>query len=105
MKAMGHCAHGKNSFLLRDRENMEFRIMCSDGCRAILLNSKPVFTADIIQSIKKSEINAVRLNFTVENSEQCGKIVSVYRDAIENGTAEGMKENTFTRAHFRRGVL
>lgn len=105
VKAMGHCAHGKNSFLLRDRENMEFRIMCSDGCRAILLNSKPVFTADIIQSIKKSEINAVRLNFTVENSEQCGKIVSVYRDAVKNGTAEGMKENTFTRAHFRRGVL
>lgn len=105
VKAMGECAHGKNSYLLRDKKGMEFRVMCGKGCRAILLNSKPVFVADIIESVKKCGADSIRLNFTVEKSQQCGKIVSVYRKALEGKEAEPMAENTFTRGHLKRGVI
>lgn len=105
VKAMGYCGHGKQIFSLRDRKNMEFKLMCGDGCRAILLNSKPIFTADIIESIEKSKINCIRLNFTVEKSEQCGKIVDVYRRAINGEKIEPMEGNTFTRGHLKRGVM
>ncbi len=105
VKAMGHCAKRGGSFSLRDREGLEFKALCGDGCRAVLLNSKPVYTADIIEKIVNSKINCVRLNFTVENSDNCGKIVSAYRDALDGKKAGPMRENTFTRGHFRRGVL
>lgn len=105
VKAMGRCARHGGAFSLRDRENLEFRLLCGDGCRSILLNSKPIYTADIIESIVNSEINSIRLNFTVENYGECGKIVSAYRAALDGKQAEPMKENTFTRGHLRRGVL
>ncbi len=105
VKAMDHCQHGKQIYSIRDRKNMEFRVMCGDGCRAILLNSKPVFTADIIDNIKKSKINCIRLNFTVEKSEQCDKIVCVYRNALNGAETEPMESNTFTRGHLKRGVM
>ncbi|MGN0162908.1 MAG: DUF3656 domain-containing protein [Candidatus Ornithomonoglobus sp.] len=105
IKAMGHCQRGKQVYSIRDRKNMEFNVMCGDGCRAILLNSKPVFTADIIESIEKSKISCIRLNFTVEKSEQCGKIIDVYRKALNGERTEPMESNTFTRGHLKRGVM
>lgn len=105
VKAMGECAHGKNSYILRDKKGMEFRVMCANDCRAILLNSKPIFIADIIESVKKCGVDSIRLNFTVEKSGQCGKIVSVYRAALEGERIEPMAENTFTRGHLKRGVM
>lgn len=104
VKAMGKCARGGISSL-RDKKGMEFRILCGKDCRAILLNSKPIFTADIIESVKKCGVDSIRLNFTVENSEQCGKIVNVYRRALNGEAVQGMEENTFTRGHLKRGVL
>ena len=87
------------------KRQLEFRLLCGDGCRAVLLNSKPIYTADIMESIVDSKINSVRLNFTVENSGECGKIVSAYRAALDGRQTEPMKENTFTRGHLKRGVL
>jgi putative protease len=105
VKAMGRCGKKKAIYSLKDRKNMEFPLMCSDGCRMILLNSKPIYTADMIEDIKKLKINYIRLHFTVEKSEQCGKIVDVYRKALRGEKAEAMADNTFTRGHLRRGVM
>lgn len=112
--AMGNCGHGRQIYSLRDRKNMEFPIVCTDresigcrngSCKAVLLNSKPIFTADIMENIKKLKINCIRLNFTVEKSEQCVKIVSVYKNALEGKKTDALEENSFTRGHLRRGVL
>lgn len=105
VKAMGRCQKGKQIYSLKDRKNIEFPIVCGDGCRAILLNSKPVFTADIMESIENSRVNCIRLNFTVEKSEQCGKIIDVYRRALSGEKTESPESNTFTRGHLKRGVL
>lgn len=105
VKAMGRCAKNGGEFSLRDREGLSFRLVCGDGCRSVLLNSKPIYTADIIGELINSKINCIRLSFTVENSDECGKIVSAYRAALKGEGAPAMKENTFTRGHFRRGVL
>ena len=109
VRAMGKCQKGRQIYSLRDRKNILFPIMCSDcgngDCKAVLLNSKPVFTADIADSLKKLKINCLRLNFTVENSVQCGKIVSVYKDALNGKKIETPAENLFTRGHLKRGVI
>lgn len=104
VKAMGHCQKNKDIYSLRDRKNTEFKFVCGDGCRAILLNSKPIFTADIMDEIKRTKINCIRLDFTVENPEQCGKIIDVYRSAMRGEKVEPMEVNTFTRGHLHRGV-
>lgn len=106
LKAAGKCQNQKNIYKLRDRKNEEFPVMCSSGCIAKLLNSKPVFMADRMDDIKSLGINTVRLIFTVENSTQCGKIIDVYREALESGVSDNiLAENTYTRGHFYRGVL
>lgn len=105
IKAMGKCQNGKNTYSLRDRKNIEFPIVCEKGCRAVLLNSKPIYTADMIGEIKRTGINCIRLNFTVENSRQCGKIIKEYNAALMGGKVDTPNENSFTRGHLRRGVL
>lgn len=105
IKAMGKCQKNKDTYSLRDRKNMEFPIICQKGCRAILLNSKPVFTADIIEEIINTNVNAIRLDFTVESPQKCKDIVKKYTRALAGDVITPMEENTFTRGHLRRGVM
>ncbi len=104
IKAMGRCQNGKNIYTLKDRKGMEFPIMCTHNCNAVLLNSKPVYTADIINEIEKSGINCLRLNFTLETPTECGKITEIYKNALSGEIPPELPENTFTRGHLRRGV-
>lgn len=105
VKAMNKCQNGKRIYTLRDRKNEEFPIICGKDCRAVLLNSKPVFTADKTDGLTNLKINSLRLIFTVEKFSQCGKIIDVYRRALSGEKVQAMPENTFTRGHLYRGVL
>ena len=106
VKAMGKCQKGKMVYSLRDRKKEVFPVVCEDNCRAKLLNSKPIFMADKIDDLKKLKINSIRLIFTVEKFSQCGKIIDVYKRAL-NGEAikSPVDGNSYTRGHFYRGVL
>lgn len=104
IKAMGKCQNGKKIYSLKDRKNITFPIMCLSGCKAQLLNSKPVFTADIIDKIIRSGVNCLRLNFTIENAQQCKEIVNIYKSALSGKKVNPPEENTFTRGHLNRGV-
>lgn len=104
IKAMGKCQHGKNIYTLRDRKNIEFPIVCQKDCRAVLLNSKPIYTADILDEVISTGINAVRLCFTLETPEECQKITDIYKRALNGEKIPPMAENTFTRGHLKRGV-
>ena len=105
VKAMGKCQKGKRIYSLRDRKNEVFPIVCAGGCRAKILNSKPIYMADKIDDLKKLKINGLRLIFTVENFSQCDKIIDVYRRALDGETVGGMAAGAYTRGHFYRGVL
>lgn len=105
VKVSGKCQHGKMKYSLKDRMNEKFPIMCSHDCAAKILNSKPIFMADKIKDLKKLKINSLRLIFTVENSMECDKIISMYENVLSGDASEcKMQENTFTRGHFYRGV-
>lgn len=106
IKAMGKCQNHKQIYTLRDRKHEEFPVMCGENCIAKLLNSKPIFTADKIGDLKKLKINSVRLIFTVENFSQCGKIIDVYKKALQGEKIDiHLAENSYTRGHFYRGVM
>ena len=108
VNAQGKCQSGKQIYSLRDRKKRVMPIIC-DGekgrCRAVLLNSVPVYMADKAEDIKRLKINCVRLLFTVENFSQCVKIIDEYKRAFADGEKlDAPPENTFTRGHFYRGV-
>ncbi len=105
LNAAGKCQNGKMKYRLKDRMKEEFPVVCGAGCRAVLLNSKPIFMADKLGEIKNLKINRIRMIFTVENFSQCGKIIDVYKRALAGETVPAPKDgNSFTRGHFFRGV-
>ncbi len=108
VNAQGKCQGGKQVYSLRDRKKRVMPLIC-DGekgrCRAVLLNSVPIYMADKAEDIKRLKINCVRLLFTVENFSQCVKIIYEYKRAFADGErVDAPAENTFTRGHFYRGV-
>ena len=105
LKAAGKCQGKKQRYMLKDRKNEEFPVLCQKDCRAVLLNSKPVFMADKIKDLTKTGINAIRLVFTIEKFNICDKIIKEYKTALSGGEADTPAENTFTRGHYYRGVL
>lgn len=105
VKVAGKCKKGKAEFMLKDRKNEKFPIVCGYDCAAKILNSKPIFMADKTDDIKKLKINSIRLIFTVENSSECDKIINMYKCAL-NGEKVNVRleDNTYTRGHYYRGV-
>lgn len=105
VKAAGFCAGGKSNYVLHDRKNEDFPIICTKDCRAVLLNSKPIYTADKLDDLIKTGINSLRLAFTVEKGKLCAEIINEYKAAIAGKSVKKPLENQFTRGHFYRGVL
>ena len=105
LKAAGHCAAGKSGYVLHDRKNEEFPVMCTKDCRAVLLNSKPVYTADKADDLLRTGINSIRLVFTTESAKQCAEIIREYKSALDGQAVKKPADNQFTRGHFYRGVL
>ncbi len=105
LKAAGYCASGKSGYVLHDRKNEEFPVMCTKDCRAVLLNSKPVYTADKADDLLRTGINSIRLVFTTESAKQCAEIISEYKSALDGQAVKKPADNQFTRGHFYRGVL
>ncbi len=87
---------------LVDRKNESFPLICGVGCFCELLNSKPIFMADKISDLLDMDISSLRLDFTVEDEEECKKIIDAYQMALDGKEVKPLKENTFTRGHFYR---
>ncbi|MBE7015459.1 MAG: U32 family peptidase [Ruminococcaceae bacterium] len=104
LKALGKCQNHECKHYLKDRMDEEFPVKCNEGCVAEILNSKPIYMADKPEIVNKLKINALRLIFTVENTEKCGTIITEYKKMLENLPGKVGTENTFTRGHFYRGV-
>jgi len=104
LRALGMCQKHKNDKVIEDRMHERFPLKCNEGCVLEVLNSKPIYLADKPEFVNNLKIRAIRLVFTVENFEECGKIIEEYKLAFSGKPANKPKENTFTRGHYFRGV-
>lgn len=104
LRALGKCQKNKNNELLEDRRHEKFPLKCNEGCVLEVMNSKPIYLADKPEFVNNLKIHAIRLIFTVENFEECGKIIEEYKSAFNGDIVNSPKENTFTRGHYFRGV-
>lgn len=104
VKAMGMCDGKKKMHTLTDRKNEEFTLLCGDGCISELINSKPVFVADKLSEIPKTDF--ITLMFTIESYDECKNMINLYQQALMGKKITNpFGENGFTRGHFFRGVL
>lgn len=104
LKALNKCQKCRNNQFLEDRKKEKFPLKCNEGCVLEIMNSKPIFLADKLEFVNNLKIRAIRLIFTVENFEECGKIIDEYKMALLGKKSKTPKENTFTRGHYFRGV-
>jgi len=104
LRALGKCQKNKNNEFLEDRLKEKFPLKCNEGCVLEIMNSKPIYMADKPEFVNNLKIHAIRLIFTVENFEECGKIIGEYKQALNGNIGTQQKENTFTRGHYFRGV-
>jgi len=101
IKAYSKC---KSKVCLKDRYKEQFPLVCAPGCFCELLNSKPLFMADKVEDLKKLPVSIYKFNFTVESAKECDEILSIYMQAFEEEKKTSLKENSFTRGHYYRGV-
>ena len=102
VKAHSRCDGQRAYNELVDRKNERFPLMCGVGCFCELLNSKPIFMADKLSDLSDIGIGVFRLDFTVEDEEECKKIIEAYKMALDGKEVKPLRENTFTRGHFYR---
>lgn len=92
----GKCGENAECSLI-DRKNENFK-MYSDcrECVTYIYNSKPVYMADKLQSIKN--VGAFDIMFTDETPDMCRKVIELFE-------SEEPCPFDFTRGHFTRGVM
>ena len=95
VKNVVSCAECNSGSRLVDRMNVEFPVVCKNGC-SFILNSRPLWLADKTAQIRN--VDYTLLYFTDESADECKKVI----EAFENG---GNCETEFTRGLYFKGVL
>lgn len=99
LKNGGGCPCGGMG-IITDRMGMEFPVIRDgDSCRSVILNSKKTFMADNIEDFRHAGVDFIRLYFTDEGAEECGRICGAY---LHNSK---YCPKDFTRAHYYNKVL
>lgn len=99
---MKNCRVRNSSMSLKDRTGRSFRIVPdhTDACRVQILNSMPLWSSDILDSVS---CDVIRLEFTTESRERCAAICKEYRAAMLGEEAQ-RPDYPHTRGHLRRGL-
>lgn len=114
----GNCSRCRNNqFGLKDRLGKIFPIMTDESCRTHLLNSQKLCLLGHIPELYKAGIRKIRLDFTIEDSEEVKETIEAYRETLDylrkgNETLgsrgavflEKMQQQGLTKGHFYRGV-
>ena len=92
------CLHCKTPPVLTDRKGVKFPIRCYGACSEIL-NSVPLYTADIIKEIRHQDFGTVR--FTTESKAETENILNEYFSALDGKNVENPGTG-FTRGLYHR---
>lgn len=119
-KSLRKCNHNKEHFILKDRYQKEFPVVCNcDFCYNTIYNAVPLSLLSDRERVKAMGAECYRLSFTLENGKDTKKIADAFirvfcgvnpqGQAVENGNGgnpvrkSGADMET-TKGHFHRGV-
>lgn len=90
---------------LRDRKKKNFTVRnCCRYCFNVIYNSEPLFLLDCDKEWKPLGLQALRLQFTIENEREMRQILDGCLDDLTAGRQVENPLKNYTRGHFRRGV-
>lgn len=79
-----HCGSCKNNnYALLDRMNYKFYITTDDDCNLTIYNSKALHLISYINEIYEMGINAIRLDFSIENPQEVYEITKAYLNMLK----------------------
>ncbi len=99
------CDHVPELLYLKDRQNeqMPVKNKCT-FCYNHIYNAKPLSTLGIAASIKKLEIDGIRLLFTTEDKEETVRVAKNYENAFFRNGKPDENMDLYTRGHYKRGI-
>lgn len=101
MNQCGICK--KKTYEIKD-EHGSFPVITNDDCSTTILNGKTLNLLDELKSIKNVE--AFRLNFTVESKEQVEDIITKALSKLDGTMKESVfNQKTDTRGHFNKEIM
>jgi putative protease len=95
------CPNCKKPPVLTDRKGVKFPVLCYGACSEVL-NSVPLYTADIINEITGQDFGTVR--FTDESKEEAESILGAYFSALDGKNVEKPGVG-FTRGLYHRKLI
>lgn len=104
LKTMGQCGLCRsNHYELKD-EHGTFPIIAHEDCTTTILNGKTLNLLDQLNNIK--DVEAFRLNFTVESAEEVVSVINKASDKLKGlGDDRIFNQETDTRGHFNKEIL
>ncbi|MDP4181917.1 MAG: U32 family peptidase, partial [Bacillota bacterium] len=104
----------KANRFLKDRMGAEFPALRDNiDCRSTLLNSSALFVPDVVNKLKESGMEFLRMNVWNESPERINDLLVMFNDLAENGDRNyhkynsfisKMQEEGFSKGHFFKGV-
>lgn len=105
IKNTDKCTHNNTVYTLKDSKNNKFVTKCvCKYCYNIMYNCKPLSLFKYQKDIESLNLKSVRINLTIENSEQTGNILTMAENAFIKKIPV-VADDTTTRGHFNRGVM
>ena len=99
------CEKRARKLMLRDRMGNLMPVMNECRyCMNTILNSRPVSLLSEREAVMKLAPAHVRIDLTVENAEETGKILDAFISGFLKNTKTEEPEPLYTKGHFRRGV-
>lgn len=95
------CLHCRTAPVLTDRKGIKFPVQCGGACSEVL-NSVPLYTADIIREVKNQDFGILR--FTTESKAEAGAVLDEYFSAARGGSIP-KPQNGFTRGLYHRQLV
>ncbi len=105
----GTCPRRRSWHALRDQKGYAFPVSTDPMGRSHIYNSVPLDLTRAASEIVAAGIAAVRLDFTIEHSQEAQKITRIVREALQAAVAgrsyDEVAADPATAGHFFRGVI
>jgi putative protease len=104
-KTTSGCTKKRGRLVFKDRYSKEFTVKNNcDYCYNMIYNTSPLVLLDQKNEIMELAPKALRLHFTIEDSNEVQKILNLYEDVFMKNKKVPELSMDFTRGHFKRGI-
>ena len=105
IRTVKSCTHDRGLLMLKDRTGAMLPV--KNHCRFCyntIYNPSPVSLLGNEDLIRRMGLARIRLQFTVEDAQQTGKVLEAFSASFMGGKTIEPPFKDFTRGHFKRGV-